>query len=230
MGYMKEKYTKQYFLNQDDNGNKTKYGVSGIEEFYKGDIRKADKDILKRLDLKDKYILTIGFGRGEDIKYCIENGCKFIEGVDFSKDACNIAFNYLTQYNLNQNKFSIIYMDILEYLNDYVYVINRKGLFDIVLMFDVIEHIPRNEVRAILKELEHFTKKDHILCINTPFYNIDNDVILEGVNYKNNDSSDFFIETQGMHCNRYTIKTLEAFMNEYNYNNEKDCKIFKKRI
>jgi 2-polyprenyl-3-methyl-5-hydroxy-6-metoxy-1,4-benzoquinol methylase len=236
MGYMKEKYTKQYFLNQDDNGNKTKYGVSGIEEFYKGDIRKADKDILQQLDLKDKNILTIGFGRGEDIKYCVEHGCIYICGVDFSQDACDIAEQYLNKYNINKDKYSIVCGDILDILDDGIWDIKySNGLteviwYDIVLMFDVIEHIPRNEVRIILQQLEHFTKKDHLLCINTPFYNVDNDVIAEEcINRKAVDSSDLYIQTQGMHCNRYSKFSLKKFLLYYNYKNIYDCKIFRKQ-
>jgi len=230
MGYMKEKYTKQYFLNQDVNGNRTKYGVAGIEEFHKGDIRKADKDILQHLDLKDKTILTIGFGRGEDIKYFIEHGCEYILGVDFSQDACDIAETFLNKYNIDKNKYGIICEDIMNIIDNTDYYSKEDNDdYDIILMFDVIEHIPRNEVKIILEQLKYFTKPNHLLCINTSLYNIDNDVIAEGcINRKAVDSSDLFIETYGMHCNRYTKFSLRKFLLYYGYKNIYDFKIFKK--
>jgi 2-polyprenyl-3-methyl-5-hydroxy-6-metoxy-1,4-benzoquinol methylase len=218
MGYMKEKYTKQYFLNQDDNGNKTKYGATGLDAFQIGGIRGADYKILSKLKLKDKYILTIGFGRGEDIKCCIGNKCKFIEGIDFSKYACNIAIDFLNNFNINTSKYLILCMDILDYLNSPTYKEHRKGLFDIVLMFDVIEHIPRNEVKLIFEKLKHFCKDNYIICVNTPFYKQDNDVIKDGyVKSKSKDTSDLYPETQGMHCNRYSKKSFYRFMKSFNY-------------
>lgn len=36
MGYMKHKYTRTYFLNEDSAGNRTAFGVAGVEDFKRG--------------------------------------------------------------------------------------------------------------------------------------------------------------------------------------------------
>lgn len=212
MGYLKNKYTKEYFLGiQDD--NKSKFGVEGINEFKTGGIRSIDKHILDRVNFKNQNVLDLGFGRGEAIKYAIEHKAKKVIGVDFSKDANHIAKKFLLKYGLNAELHC---QDVLTFLNNYIKSQDFTA-FSVILMLDFIEHVPRAELRDILLILRKIISEKSVVVVNTPIFNVDNDVITEGLKDKARDTSDEVDETQGMHCNRYTKKTLKKFMNECGY-------------
>ena len=210
MGYMKHKYNKAYVLHE----YKAKpCGIAGMEFFIKGKLRTPDRILLDKIDFDNKNVLEIGFGRGEAIKYAKEKGAKNVTGVDFSKDAYNIANEYLNKYNI---KSELYCEDILIFIKKYI-TKNINMHFDIISMLDVIEHIPRNEVEEILNLLPLISNKNFIIIIHTPFYEIDNDIISEGLKEKARDPADDYEETSGMHCNRYSKESLIKFMNYYNY-------------
>ena len=205
MGYAQDKYTKTYFLRRDQNGNPTAFGVIGLEEFEKGGIRSQDKALLAPLDFKGKAVLELGFGRGEAIKYALDQGARRVVGVDFSEDAAAIARQFLQQYGLVAE---IVCADALEFVK----CEKNEQCFDLVLMLDVIEHIPRAECAILLKEMHRILKPKAVLVINTPVFGADNDVLVEGLKPRARDESDDYPETSGMHCNRYTKASLRRFM------------------
>jgi len=210
MGYVREKYTATYFLKKDGRGNATSFGVEGQPEFERGDIRKQDKEILKRLDFRGKAVLEFGYGRGEAIKYAIECGADKVVGVDFSEDAFNIARVFLNEYGLKAELFC---EDALVFLKDYIND-SANTLFDIVLMLDFVEHVPRTELTDILGYLHRLLSERAVIALNTPVFRVDNDVVAEGLKPEARDTSDEYQETAGMHCNRYTKKSLSGFMKE----------------
>jgi FkbM family methyltransferase len=210
MGHVRHKYSRAYFLHEDASGKPTNYGAEGIEQFRTGGIRQIDADILHRLRLKKKVILDLGFGRGEAIKYVIIHGAKRVVGVDFSSDAFSIAQYFLSTY---KNKVELYCEDALGFLKKQSTQKNKLQ-YDIVIMLDFIEHIPRVELVEILKYLHLVLSPQGILAINTPVYPIDNDVISNGLDLQAKDSSDNLIETAGMHCNRYTKESLRIFMSK----------------
>jgi len=209
MNYLREKYTKEYFLNQDKDGSPKEFGVVGLDEYLSGDIRKQDKDILNKINFEGKTVLDIGFGRGEAIKYAYDHKAAKITGVDFSAPVCKLAKDYLDIHKVSAN---IICSDIAKYLKE-----NRKVTFDIVLLLDVVEHIPRVELTQILKELKKNIHGQSVLVINTPVFKVDNDGYKDGINRENYEDSDEFEETQGMHINRYTKKSLVDYMSNLGY-------------
>ena len=203
---MKEKYTRKYYLKEDKDGNQTSFGAEGLEEFKNGRPRDHDINILKHIDFNNKSVLDLGFGRGEAMKYALDNGAKNVIGVDFSEDANEIAKKFLESYNLYADLYC---MDVGLFLSNEMDVTDK---FDIVIMFDFVEHVPRSELTNILNLLKkHLTDKS-ILVINTPIYKIDNDVIKDGLLPEARDTSDDYEETSGMHCNRYTKKSLYDYM------------------
>lgn len=210
MGYAQDKYTKTYFLRRDENGNPTDFGVIGLEDFEKGGIRSQDKALLAPLDFKGKTVLELGFGRGEAIKYALEQGARRVVGVDFSKDAAAIARQFLQQYELVAE---IICADALEFVK----CEKNENCFDVVVMLDVIEHIPRTECAVLLKEMHRILRPKTLLVINTPVFGADNDVLVEGLKPRARDESDDYPETSGMHCNRYTKASLRHFMRACGY-------------
>jgi 2-polyprenyl-3-methyl-5-hydroxy-6-metoxy-1,4-benzoquinol methylase len=209
MGYVQEKYTKAYFLRQDEHGKPTAYGVIGLEEFEKGGIRFQDKALLDPLDFKSKSVLELGFGRGEAIKYALEHGARQVVGVDFSADAIAIAKGFLEKHGLTAE---LICADASEFVRSEI-----KTRFDFVLLLDVLEHVPRAEAAMLLKDLHQILQNKSVVVINTPVFGADNDVINEGLKARARDESDDFPETAGMHCNRYTKGSLKRFMQTCGY-------------
>jgi len=208
MGYVREKYDKRYFLCKDDTGKPTAYGVEGINSFHQGSIRPIIPQLLQSIELKDKVIFSIGYGRGEEIKYALDRGCNQVIGIDFSEDAYHIAIEYIKKYYPNTNKVMFFCMDIFDYFKAKVI----KPYIDVVFMFDVLEHIPRDEVVVIFKEIRPLLNPNAVIAVNMPFFTIDNDVVKEGVKSGVQDNSDYYKETQGMHCNRYTRESFKQFL------------------
>lgn len=211
MGYLREKYNRQYFLKQDAGGKDTRIGVGGIEEFRVGSLRRADKDILSRIDLRSKRVLDIGCGRGEVLKFAQEHGAARITGVDFSEDAIAIAGAFLREHGI---KAELCCEDALAFVKRYATQVMKAQSepFDVVLMFDSVEHIPRAELTELLTTLRHALSARAILGINTPHFGTDNDVLREGVKTLARDGSDDHEETRGMHCNRYTRRSLKRYL------------------
>lgn len=215
MGYVRGKYTREYFLKQDRCGNKTGFGAEGASEFFNdARPRSHDKEILDKVDFRKKTVIDFGFGRGEAIKYICEGGAKKVVGVDFSPASLEIASQMLEHYG---HRPELHCEDALHFIKNYK---SRKTrpLFNIVIMFDFVEHVPRNELRQLLAELRELLAEKAVVVINTPAYKVDNDVIREGLRDEARDDSDKWEETRGMHCNRYTKKSLIAFMEGLGYN------------
>lgn len=217
MGYLKEKYTTNYFMGQDENGNHLEYGVEGVEDFQLGEIRAFDKEILDYVDFNGARVLEFGFGRGESIKHVWEKNAKSYVGVDFSEAAYEIAENFLKKYQIEGPK--IFNDDALNFVRNLKNnnTKTEESLFDIVLMLDVVEHIPRAELVEILEILREFLAVPAVIVVNTPDFYVDNDVIADGLNALALDSSDHLFETQGMHCNRFTLDSLRTFFADNHY-------------
>jgi|GEM_PF-575780 FkbM family methyltransferase len=207
MGHVREKYTREYFLKKDAQGNPTVTGVVGIEEFEKGGINAIDKDILQRIDFSGKNVLEFGFGRGEAIKFAIENGASSVVGVDFAKPSYEIAREMLKSYGLEAELHC---EDALDFMKKY----KTDKKFDVVIMLDFIEHVPRKKFAKTLELLKVFLSEKTVIAVNTPFFKVDNDVIAEGLKKEALDQSDEYEETSGMHCNRYTEDSLIEFMRQ----------------
>jgi 2-polyprenyl-3-methyl-5-hydroxy-6-metoxy-1,4-benzoquinol methylase len=158
--------------------------VEGWQAFQKGEIDKRKYIVLDEIDVKDKVVLDIGFGRGEMLKICHERGCKKAIGIDFSIDAVEIANKYL-------GAFEDLYR--LDFKN--IDVIKENNI-DIVLMFDIIEHVANKEVEIFLKNIKNKIHKDTIFYLTTP-------VNIKRGNYK------------GMHFNQWNEKKIIDLFQKY---------------
>lgn len=195
MGHLKDKYTKEYFLGSIDEKTNKSYGVAGYKSFRQGYIDKRYERFLKNLNLRGKVILDAGCGRGEAINYCAKKGAKKIIGIDFSKDAIQIA----SELNRSNSNVKIIELEIKN--------LNFKNVFDIVFMLDVIEHIPDKEMQLIYPRVYSALKRGGILILHTP--------IFKSVEEK--DSSDLVPSTSGMHCNKQTKEKLNNDLAKYKF-------------
>lgn len=211
MGHLAEKYDAAYFLCKDENGDRLPYGVEGIECFHKGELRDHDRKILNHVDFSGARVLEFGFGRGESIKYVWEQGAAKYLGVDFSEAACEIAQEFLDTYEIVGPQ--IVCADAKKFIQEYIEKASADGpaTFDVVLMLDFVEHVPRQELQDIIELLEGILCSSAIIVVNTPDFFLDNDVIAHGLNEEAKDSSDLVSATRGMHCNRYTLESLRKF-------------------
>lgn len=207
MGVLKEKYTRSYFLKQNEDGTPRWAGAEGVEEYWAGSIRPQDRDILERVVFAELNVLDIGFGRGEAMKYALDHGAARVAGIDFSSQAAALARDLLDRSGLRAEIHVGDAIDVLQVLAD-----RPPCLFDVVILLDVIEHIPRQECRRLLELIRPLLSSTAVLLINTPIYAVDNDVVAEGLKMKARDTSDEHADTAGMHCNRYTARSLRRFL------------------
>ncbi len=128
----RHKDRKRYFIEQ---GITTKKCVSPyIEEVIK--------------ITKDSRILEIGCGEGGNIPPFLELGCEVV-GVDLNTKQINNAKVYIAEAVPNAN-IRLLNEDIYEVSTDEI------GLFDVIMLRDVIEHIPHQD--KFLKHLHTFLK------------------------------------------------------------------------
>lgn len=203
MEYLKHKYTKEYFLNRDGKDRLSEYGVAGVDDFLSGRIRIQDKKILEKINFTGKKVLDLGFGRGEAIKYAFDHQARSVTGVDFSPAACDIARNFLKIHHVAAK---IHCLDIHKFLK------SSKDKYDLVILLDVIEHIPRIDLVALLPRLLKSLTPKAIVIVNTPVFPVDNDGYQDGIDKRDYEDTDDYEETSGMHINRYTKDSLLQFM------------------
>lgn len=219
MGRLKEKYTYEYFTGRDKDGNLLGYGAEQCkDEAGNYILRMQDAKIVEQLIFEEKNVLEFGVGRGECAKYILDHNPKQYVGVDFSEAALNLAKEMTAKA---KNKPMLILDDAYEALINNNEIKSRK--FDIVVMLDFIEHIERDELRKIFGELKNIISPTAVIAINTPAYRYDNDVVKDGLDERNNidsiDHSDEIDATKGMHCNKYTVVSLQSFMEECGFAN-----------
>jgi len=235
MGYLKDKYTKEYFTGQDKDGNELNYGVTKfLDDDGNYNLRSQDRQILEKVDFKGKKVLALGCGRGEELAYVIENGANSQNtvGVDFSSAAIKICKKMFADKKIEQPR--LIVDDALDFVSGYKKEVkkDKSKRFDIVIMFDFVEHVPRNELSKTLTDLKVIIDEGSLIVINTPAYKYDNDVIEGGFDDRNLDDlldlSDKISETQGMHCNKYSLISLQRFMESVGYINVTEAHFYVK--
>ncbi len=188
MGHLKEKYIKEYFLGSIDKETGKAYGVDGFKSFKSSLIDRRYTKFLNNINLKDRAILDIGCGRGEVVSYCLKNGCKRAVGIDFSKDGLDIARGF----NRDNPGVELIEMEARD--------MEFKDEFDVVFLFDVIEHIPDEEMQVIYPKVYAALKDDGMVVLNTPIFNSPDDI----------DETNYMPPVEGMHCNKQTKEKLRA--------------------
>lgn len=139
-----------------------KIAKKNLEKLYRlEEYKKEEKMIVSRLDpIVDNIvrykssgtILEIGPGHGLLSSLLLKKGNYILDVVE----------PYLTPHYLADETFTLHKMDIDRFLN-----VNKKK-FDLIVMFDVIEHL--GDPFTSLQKLKNILRKDGVLVIQTPNY------------------------------------------------------------
>lgn len=109
-------------------------------------------------NLKDKTILDIGCSFGWFEKFALEQGCKEIIGIEPKERDF---------YHAKKEAPEAIYKE--GSVLDIPFVDNY---FDLIVMFDVIEHLPKNTEEKAFKEIKRVLGKNGDLIISAPNFNL----------------------------------------------------------
>jgi len=104
-------------------------------------------------------ILEIGCGEGGNLKYFIDQGCDVV-GVDITAHRIEQAKEYCDKYCDDTSRLKLLCQDIYDTNPD------ELGRFDVIMMRDVIEHIP--DQKKFLTFLRSFSKPDGIVFFGFP--------------------------------------------------------------
>ncbi len=195
MGYLKEKYTREYFLGTNDVDKSEKRSVAGFDSFRKGQIDQRYVPFLRHLPVKGKSVLDIGCGRGEIVNFCAQQGARQVTGIDFSPNAIEIT-RELTQGLENIELIEIEAVDM-----------DFQDRFDVVFALDVVEHIPDAEMQQVYDRVYEALRPGGIFIVHTP--------IFEPGHFEQD--TDHIPEVSGMHCNKQTKESLEGDLKKHGF-------------
>jgi 2-polyprenyl-3-methyl-5-hydroxy-6-metoxy-1,4-benzoquinol methylase/tetratricopeptide (TPR) repeat protein len=190
MGHLEEKYTAEYFLGGVDTDTGCSYGVVGHQEFQtnrRDDRHLQEFEFCRSLvgSLAGKDVLEIGFGRGDHIPLFLEAGVASYSGIDFSPSAVGIA-----ESRFNDHRVNLSCMDATE--------LDAKQAYDIVTLYDVVEHIPAFEMGAVWEHVHRALRPTGYVVVSTPIFD----------NPNADDHTDNIPSVAGVHCNKQTWGTL----------------------
>ena len=104
-------------------------------------------------------VLEIGCGEGGNLKYFIDLGCEVV-GVDLNTKQLENAKTFTKAFCKYVSKTSLINQNI------YDAKVETLGQFDLIMMRDVIEHIPDQE--KFITFLSQFVKTDGVVFFGFP--------------------------------------------------------------
>lgn len=147
-------YNKEYFSNEQFNKKKPKeiYGY-GLYIKEKDNIEKSFKKILEDIERYKKrgQILDVGCATGFFLNLCKKKRWDAY-GVDMSKFAIDYAKKEFGLKNLYHGDLDKINL--------------KKSSFDVITMFDVIEHL--EDPKKMLSDINSLLKKKGMVVITTP--------------------------------------------------------------
>jgi len=143
--------------------------IKQLHHYYELEMKRFDQ-------LENLKILEIGFGNGSFINWC-ESQKYQIYGYEVDKNF----------YENAKKKYKNIYYGERNLLHK---VINEK--FDLIVMFDVIEHVRKNELIEFLKDIKKTLKENGKIFLRFP-----NGSSLAGLEYFNGDLTHYSFLNKG---------------------------------
>ena len=106
-------------------------------------------------DVKGKRILDIGCSYGWFEKYALDNGCKEIIAFDLNPSAVSFCKR---NFKSKRAKFFVA-SDSKQF---------KSNSFDLIVCFEVLEHIPKHCEISLFNEVNRLLKKDGKFILSTP--------------------------------------------------------------
>ena len=148
-------YDKEYYLTD----------CYGFKEYLNSEgmvLNSTLQNVVKHIgNVKNKSILDIGCGRGELVLWFANNGACCVDGIDYSKDAIELANNI----KMKQKRY--IQQKIKFWVMDAKCVVDIKNNYDLIVMTEVLEHLYTEEQIIILNNIKKLLKKDGVIYIHT---------------------------------------------------------------
>jgi len=147
-------YTEEYFLS----------ACEGYDEFIASEGEQLSRRLKASFEIANiepgMKILDVGCGRGEIMRHCAELGAEAY-GFDYAPVAVRMTQELIEQ--LDELKGSLV----AAVQADAKHVPYASGMFDRILMFDVVEHLHPWELHQALLEIHRLLKPDGRLIIHT---------------------------------------------------------------
>lgn len=119
---------------------------------YRSEIEHRHRYSLLDEVVKEKLVLDAACGSGYG-SYIISRNARMVIGIDISKEAVDFCKQNYTNSNLKYMQMSVAKMDF------------EDNIFDVVVSFETIEHLPYTLQCDFLKEITRVIKKDGLLII-----------------------------------------------------------------
>jgi 2-polyprenyl-3-methyl-5-hydroxy-6-metoxy-1,4-benzoquinol methylase len=117
---------------------------------------------LSKMD-KNKPVLEIGCGVGQFIYYLQQRGFQNIHGIDLGEDQISQANIFFDQVKIPENiKPNLQVADAISYLTEH------QNEFQFIVMNDVIEHIPHDDVINLLQYCYDALIENGLILVKTP--------------------------------------------------------------
>lgn len=128
-----------------------------VSRFYFG-ILSLSRDVIDRLSFKQPKILDVGCGDGRFLGFLREAGYQNLFGIDFSAAAINFARLFVPTARF--------FVGELAAQTDL-----PKNFFDIIVLMDVLEHVPPEKIGALIATLPEYLNSAGVLVISVPTVN-----------------------------------------------------------
>ena len=106
-------------------------------------------------DVKDRVVLDVGCWIGWYERFMVKKGCKFIVGIDLDRSALRKA----KKASADRSEFVCASTHKLPF---------KPGGFDVVSMFDVLEHLPEGSEFDVLSEADKVLNTNGLLLVSVP--------------------------------------------------------------
>ena len=119
-----------------------------------------EADVLARYSAAKKYckgknVLDIGCGFGLGTNLIAENGALRVDGIDYSEGAILGA----SKSKLKNTSFEVV---------DATKIRNIKKKYDVILAFEIIEHLPVELASKFVEDIRFLLKENGFLILSTP--------------------------------------------------------------
>src|SRR3990167_3433169 len=105
---------------------------------------------------KNKKVLDIGTGYGNGAYYLFSKGSSEVVGIDYSKSAIEEAKKKFTQKGLVFQAMDALKLKL------------PKNYFDVVVAYEIIEHLPVEKYKDFFQNIKFVLKKNGTIFISTP--------------------------------------------------------------